>query len=126
MVIEGVFMYLEQDEIKNTIDQLQSMFPKHILLCDLMNKSFFERYTLPVHEKLVASGGTFTERPENPAEIFINNNYKEIDCIPVVKHAMQLGLYWDYLKVPRFFTHILFNFIMKDIYGYAIHRFHYG
>ena len=38
IVIEGVFMYLENDVIEVTINQLQTLFPKHILLCDLMKK----------------------------------------------------------------------------------------
>ena len=126
LVIEGVFMYLEQEVIKNTIDQLQLLFPKHILLCDLMNRAFFERYAKPVHDKLVASGGTFTERPEQPEAIFITNHYKEAGRTPMVIRARQLGLYWDYLKIPGFIVDLLFFRIMKGMTGYAIHRFHYG
>lgn len=126
IVIEGVFMYLEQQNIKNTIDQLQSLFSKHILLCDLMNEPFFEKYAKPVHSKLVASGGTFTERPVKPAQIFIDNNYIEKDCIPMVVRARQLGMYRDYLKIPGFIVDILLLTKMKDLKGYAVHRFHYG
>ena len=38
IVIEGVFMYLENPAIESTIKQLKTLFPKHILLCDLMTK----------------------------------------------------------------------------------------
>lgn len=126
IVIEGVFLYLEQQDIKNTIDQLQSLFPRHILLCDLLNKAFFERYTKPVHDKLVESGGTFSERQEKPEEIFINNNYKEISRTPLVVRARQLGMYWDYLKIPGFIVDIFFLMKLKVLTGYAVHRFNYG
>ncbi len=126
VVIEGVFMYLEQENIKNTIEELQALFPKHILLCDLMNKMFFERYLTNVHAKLAASGGVFTDRPERPAEIFIDNHYMETDWIPMVKYARNLGMYWDHLKMPGFISYLLFNFFLKDINGYAVHRFHFG
>lgn len=125
IVIEGVFMYLEPDNIINTINALQSCFAKHVLLCDLMNKNFYEKYAQKTHAKLVDAGGTFTTRPEYPAEVFINNNYVETDHIPMNRRARELGIYRDIFKLPLFIFNIM-GLLMKDLEGYAIHRFHYG
>lgn len=125
IVIEGVFMYLEPENILHTINALQLCFPIHVLLCDLMNKSFFEKYARKTHTKLVDAGGTFTTRPEKPTEIFISNNYVEIDHIPINRRARELGIYRDILKLPLFVFKIM-GLIMKDVEGYAIHRFNYG
>lgn len=125
IVIEGVFMYLEPENILKTIKALQSRFPEHVLLCDLMNKRFFEKFARKIHVKLVETGGTFTTRPEKPAEIFISNHYIETDHIPINRHARELGIYKDILNIPLFVSRII-GLLMKGLDGYAIHRFHFG
>src|SRR5262249_28097986 len=40
VVIEGVFMYLSPDAIAATLRALRERFPRHVLLCDLMNRAF--------------------------------------------------------------------------------------
>lgn len=72
------------------------------------------------------AGASFTERPENPEEIFINNSYIQFDRIAMVKHATQLGLYWNAIKMPKFAAKLLFDVFMKDLDGYAVNRFRYG
>ena len=126
VVIEGVFMYLENDAIETTINQLQMLFPKHILLCDLMTKRMFDRFAQSVHHKLVQAGARFTARPDNPTAIFIKHGYFEYSRIPMFKRAIELGVLWDRAKIPSFIAKLLSNTITKDIKGYAVHRFEYG
>jgi len=126
IVIEGVFMYLENNAIEATIKQLQTLFPKHILLCDLMTKKMFDRFARSVHDKLVEAGAQFTARPDNPAAIFERHAYAESSCIPMFKRSYELGVLWDRAKIPTPVAKLLYKTIMKDISGYAIHRFEYG
>jgi len=126
IVIEGVFMYLEDDAIEATIKQLQTLFPKHVLLCDLMTKRFFDKFAHSVHDKLVEAGGRFTARPDNPATIFIRHAYTESSRTPMFKRGYELGVLWDRVKIPSPIAKLLYKTIMKDISGYAIHRFEYG
>lgn len=121
-VIEGVFMYLEPEAIEATINTIQELFPKHVLYCDLMTKKFFTRFAQSVHSKLVASGGTFTERPDYPEEIFIQHNYKMIERIPMFRRAGELGILWDEVKIPKFVCELMLNVFLKDLNGYAVHR----
>ena len=126
LAIEGVFMYLENGAIESTIKQLQTLFPKHILLCDLMTKKMFDQFAQSVHNKLVAVGARFTARPENPAAMFTQRGYVERSCTSMFKRAAELGVLWDRAKIPAPIAKLLFHTIMKKINGYAVHRFEFG
>lgn len=126
IVIEGVFMYLEPEYINATLRELQELFPAHVLLCDLMTKNFFKKYSQNIHSKLVTAGGTFTVQSDNPEKIFIDNKFVEVDSTSMVKRAIELGLYWDALKIPAFISRMILDYFMKDLKGYSVYRFHYG
>ena len=44
VVFEGVFIYLQESVIKQTLQTLQKLFPKHKLICDLMTEKFYKKY----------------------------------------------------------------------------------
>jgi len=126
IVIEGVFMYLEEKTIANTLRQLQQLFPQHVLLCDLMTRKFFEKFAASVHSKLISAGAQFTARPEDPAEIFIKNAYIETSRTPTFRRANELGILWKRAKIPPLIAKLIYRVFIKDINGYAIHRFEFG
>ena len=51
-VIEGVFIYLDENEIKKLLPALHAMFPKHKLICDLLTRRLIERYGRTLTENL--------------------------------------------------------------------------
>ena len=126
IIIEGVFMYLQESAIADTLKQLQHLFPQHVLLCDLMTRPFFEKLAQSVHNKLVATGARFTARPDKPTEIFKQNDYVETAHTPIYKRAAELGVLWDRAKIPAPIAKLLSRTIMKNISGYAVHRFEFG
>lgn len=126
IAIEGVFMYLENPAIETTIKQLQTLFPKHNLLCDLMTKKMFDQFAQSVHNKLVAAGARFTTRPDEPAAIFIQHGYRQLSRTPMFKRAGELGVLWDRAKIPAIVAKLLSHTIMKNINGYAVHQFIFG
>jgi methyltransferase (TIGR00027 family) len=123
IVIEGVFMYLQEDAIADTLKQLQQLFPQHVLLCDLMTRPFFEKFAQSVHNKLVEAGAQFTTRPHKPADIFKQNGYMETAHTPMLKRASELGVLWDRAKIPAPITNLPLDSLMKDLDGYAVHQF---
>ena len=123
IVIEGVFMYLENMAIEATIDQLKTLFPKHVLVCDLMTKKMFEQFAQSVHHKLVEAGARFTARPDAPAAIFTQHGYIEDSRTPMFKRAIELGVLWDRAKIPSPMAKLLYKTVMKHISGYAVHQF---
>lgn len=126
VVMEGVFMYLEAAPIGDTLRDIKSRFPRHVLLCDLMNRAFLEKAAQSVHSKLAAAGAPFTERPDDPADIFRRNGYAETANVPMFRRAMELGVLWDRGRIPAFVAKLMFGVLRKELNGYAVHRLVHG
>jgi len=78
VVIEGVFMYLEASAIEQLLATLRKTFPSHTLVCDLMTRKFFEKYSRPLHEKIVGLGASFGAVPDDPEKAFLAAGYRRI------------------------------------------------
>ncbi len=119
IIIEGVFMYLHQNERKGLLTGLQKIFPNQVIYCDLIRQSFFERYSKPLHEKLLSLGASFTEMTEHPENIFLDNGYKILSCTSIPLHAAQHVK----LGIPAF----LIRFFLKTLRkGFCVWRFRLG
>ena len=126
IVIEGVFMYLTQPAIAETLSALKGAFPGHVLLCDLMDRAFFNRFAGPVHAKIVALGATFTERPETPETIFQECGYQLRETTPMFQRAAEIGVLWERARIPTFVGWLLLEFFMPQMKGYRVFRFDLG
>jgi len=119
IIIEGVFMYLKAAQAQELLTTLKQLFPKHIIYCDLMSKSFFEKYSRPLHEKIVALGATFTDLQERPEDLFVKNGYDLVSSTSVPLYAAT----HSEMDVPAF----IIRYILKTLReGYKIWRFQYG
>lgn len=116
VVIEGVFMYLEEDAIRQTLQTLRGLFPTHTLVCDLMNKEFFEEYGKTLHEKLTGLGASFKFTADDPVEVFAQSGYILAEKTSIVKKAVDFGL----LQIPKV---ILQTALSGLVNGNAIHVF---
>jgi methyltransferase (TIGR00027 family) len=125
VVIEGVFMYLEVDEINATLQALRRNFPRHLLICDLMNKAFFDKYAYKIHNKLAAAGGTFTERPIHPAQQFLDAGYVKTYHMPTFRRARELGAMKKIVNIPDPVSWLL-GLLMRDLNGYAVYCFQHN
>ena len=123
VVMEGVFMYLTQDVIAGTLRQLQQRFPRHTLICDLMNRAFFERFAGSVHAKLAAAGARFSERPENPEAIFIDAGYVQTGRSPVIRRCVELNALWTHMHIPSFVARLMYRLRASEADGFAVYRF---
>src|SRR5689334_1566557 len=90
VVIEGVLMYLEEAAIDQSLQTLRRLFPQHRLICDLMNRDFFESSASTIHEKLSGMGATFKFLTDNPEEVFEKNGYRQLEKIPIIEKAVLL------------------------------------
>ena len=91
VVIEGVFMYLEEAAIAKLLETLRRLFPQHKLICDLMTRDFFEKNAGTIHEKLTGMGATFKFTVDNPEEVFLKNGYRQLEKLPIVEKAVLLA-----------------------------------
>jgi len=116
IIIEGVLMYLHQDERQGLVTALQKIFPNQVVYCDLMRQSFFERYGKPVHDKILSLGATFTEMMEHPENIFLDNGYKILSCTSIPLYAARHGN----MDISAFFLRYFLKTLRE---GYSIWRF---
>jgi methyltransferase (TIGR00027 family) len=123
VVMEGVFMYLTEDAIAGTLRQLRERFPRHTLICDLMNKAFFDRFAGSVHAKLAAAGARFTERPERAEAVFLDNGYVETGRSPVIRRCVELNALWTHLHIPSFIARLMYRMRSREADGFAVFRF---
>ena len=119
IIIEGVFMYLHQNERQGLLTGLQKIFPNQVVYCDLMRQSFFERYSKPLHEKILSLGASFTEMMEYPENIFLDNGYKILSCTSIPLHAARHGK----LDIPAFVIRFFLKTLRK---GFCLWRFQLG
>ena len=116
VVIEGVFMYLDEETIKPLLQTLHRLFPGHKLICDLMNRKFFERYGRTIHEKLTGMGASFKFTAENPEELFLKSGYKRGRRVSIVEKSME----FESKPIAR----ILLKTILRTLVsGYSIYVF---
>jgi methyltransferase (TIGR00027 family) len=97
IVIEGVFMYLEEEMITQTLQSLRRLFPQHKLIGDLMNRQFFEEYSKTLDKKFTDMGASFKFIADDPEKIFLENGYNRIEKNSIVEKAVKFGL----LNVPK-------------------------
>src|SRR5262245_635230 len=116
VVIEGVFMYLEEKTIRQLLRTLREVFPQHKLICDLMTRKFFRKYGGPIHEKVTGMGATFKFTADNPQTIFINSGYELVNWLSMVEKSLE----FESRKVPKFLLKTLFRTLTT---GYAIYVF---
>jgi len=116
VVIEGVFMYLEPETIRQLLQTLHRLFPEHKLICDLMTRKFFERYGRTIHQKLTGMGATFKFTVKNPEELFLQNGYRRVGCFSVVEKSAE----YQSRKIPKIMARTILRTLTS---GYAIYVF---
>jgi methyltransferase (TIGR00027 family) len=116
VVIEGVFMYLEEAAIRQLLQTLRRLFPRHKLMCDLTNKEFFENYGQRVHEKVMGMGASFKFTADNPEEVFLENGYVLTERISIIEKAVLFGS-------PEMPSDVLETLLPTLPAGYAIYVF---
>jgi methyltransferase (TIGR00027 family) len=121
-VIEGVFMYLEESAIAQTLATLLRHFPRQVLVCDLMSRRFFEKFGASIHRKLVTVGASFTPRPDDPAAVMRRSGYFETDVIPMMVRAMEWGVLGKRAHIPRPVARFML-WAVPDLKGFAVVRF---
>jgi hypothetical protein len=98
---------------------LKEIFPDHVVYCDLMTKTFFDRYSKEVHDTIRSLGAAFTELSDYPEGLFLDNGYSTVSKISIPLYAAQHGG----LGVPTFIMRIFMRPLMN---GYNIWRFEHS
>lgn len=120
IVVEGVLMYLSQEQRKVLFTTLTGLFKHHTLLCDLMNAKFFEKLgRRGIYVELEKLNALFKDIMKNPEQLLLDAGY----TLAEVKSNVITASDHHLLTIPRF----LVKFLMKKLFmGYSTYRFRYG
>lgn len=117
VVIEGVFMYLERGQVLGLLDTLSENFRSHTLICDLMDKTFFDRHMGKTHDQIVALGSEFKFIDAKPEQLFLGHGYTQQR-----KPQSIVGKARDFKAM--FVPGILFHTALSSLRdGYRVHTF---
>jgi methyltransferase (TIGR00027 family) len=119
VIVEGVLMYLREDDIRALCATLRSVWPRHTLVCDLMSERFYRRYSGPIHGEIAALGTQFRWFPREPGELFVSQGYVETGRQSIVRRSVDLGA----LYIPRW---LLATWLRSLAKGYCIYNFAQG
>ena len=115
-VIEGVLLYLSQDQIKDMLSCLKSIFPQHSLVCDLITLDTLETYGKTVSEKLARFGANF-QAVDNPRAVMLDDGYCIEQTISIAQKAV------DFLNIPIMSKTMLKFSLMWVSHGNAVYVF---
>lgn len=115
LVIEGVFIYLTEQEILQALTAFQKIFPDHVIICDLVSSDMVTQYATTLHAKIQALGTRF-QAVERPETVFTLNGYCMRDGISIIERAVDFGIN----KIPK----LLLGFMLDcDVMGNAVYVF---
>jgi hypothetical protein len=116
VVMEGVFIYLSEAQISETMRALQHAFPGHTLICDLTSGPLIARYGKTLTQQIEALGATFKFLVDEPSLIFRQAGYRLGSVFSIITKSLEFAN--D--KVGLF---IVTRFMRALAQGYAVHVF---
>jgi methyltransferase (TIGR00027 family) len=116
VVLEGVLMYLEEAQIAGLLETLRRQLHAHEVICDLMSRKFFERYSQALHQQFEQLGTRFRFATDDPARPFREVGYTLVSRTSIVQRAAELKA----VRIPRFLIGTFLGTLRK---GYAVHVF---
>lgn len=115
LVIEGVYIYLSQEQILATLATFQQRFPDHQVICDLVSSDMVAHYGRSLHAKIEALGTRF-QAVERPETVFTLNGYCARESISIIERAVDFGIN----KIPKLMLPFVFS---GDVMGNAVYVF---
>lgn len=112
-ILEGIFIYLNEEETSKLIRTLNKLFPGHLLVGDLVNREMVEKYGHRLRDMASAMNATF-QPMDQPETIFSKSGYQVKGKISLVEVSVALGLY----KIPDYF---LKYFLKNEIDGNSVY-----
>jgi methyltransferase (TIGR00027 family) len=111
-VLEGVVIYLCESDVQNLLGELDYEFPKHRLLCDLVNREMVNKYGQTLSKVLNEMGAPF-KTVDHPEAIFLKSGYQAREAVSVMDASVDLGI----SLVPKFF---LRSFFQAEVTGNSV------
>ena len=111
-VLEGVVIYLCENDIQNMLSELDYEYPKHRLMCDLVNREMVDKYGQTLSQVVTEMGAPF-QSVDHPEAIFLQSGYQAREAVSVMDATVDLGI----SLVPKFF---LRSFFQAEVTGNSV------
>lgn len=112
-ILEGIFIYLTESETRELTQTLNTLFPQHRLVCDLVNRDMVEKYGRQLRDIARQMNAPF-KAIDRPESVFSKNGYRAEKRISLVEVCVDLGLY----NFPRYFLNY---FLKNEVDGNAVY-----
>ncbi|HEY8024791.1 MAG TPA: class I SAM-dependent methyltransferase [Burkholderiaceae bacterium] len=89
VVMEGIFIYLDEQQIDNTLRSLQQAYPGHTLICDLNSRRFMERHGKSLKQQIETLGATLKYLSDEPSAIFLRHGYRPTDQFSIIDKTLE-------------------------------------
>ena len=109
IVLEGILGYLPDNERRALLDALGRLFPRHIVLCDLLTRTFLARYARDLVRFLREMDAEFSASSDYPEALFHGLGYRTLARISIPERSAELGAdgappAWLFRLLPGFRT----------------------
>lgn len=116
VVVEGVFLYLNDYQIRVLLQNLRTLFPNHLLIGDVLTREFVQRYSRRFDKKINALGAYY-QMSENPIQAFRDAQYQIVQKTSInVKNAQLRGYRFQQWLFRYFFKTVVegYNVFVLD------------
>ena len=116
VVIEGVFFYLTEQQIDETLTALRAAYPRHLLICDLMTRKLIESRYRRNNKKLQQMNAPFKFLSDQPDLTFTQAGYRVQAQASIMKRAFELM--WG-----RRIAALVARIMPKTVHAYTVYTF---
>ncbi len=90
-MLEGILGYLPDNERRTLLVTLGRLFPRHLVLTDLLTRTFLARYARGLVRVLREIDAGFTASSDHPEALFHELGYRTRAQISIPARAVDLG-----------------------------------
>jgi methyltransferase (TIGR00027 family) len=107
-VLEGVVIYLSENDIQDLLGELDYEFPRHRLMCDLVSREMVDKYGQTLRQVVTEMGAV-----DHPEAIFVQSGYQAREAVSVMDASVDFGIN----AVPKFFWR---SFFQAEVTGNSV------
>lgn len=111
-VLEGVVIYLSENDVQSLLGELDYEFPRHRLMCDLVNREMVDKYGQTLSQVVTEMGAPF-KTVDHPEAIFVQSGYQARGAVSVMDASVDFGIN----LVPKFFWR---SFFQAEVTGNSV------
>jgi methyltransferase (TIGR00027 family) len=123
IIIEGVFIYLTEQQVLGLLETIQAQFPRHTLICDLQTASFFKKFNTKFQKVLQEFGASLNITSDTPEQKFLDHGYSIKQRISILDKTIEYAKLNFRQTLTKFALNTVFRKI-KD--GYSIYVFKFS